>query len=661
MRPKLLLLAAAASPLATAERMLLSNSLNSCQEDSAFTASHFNVVYTPNNNSATVKMHVTSTIEGDVMFDVAISAYGYTFFRKPVDPCDMKLDGLCPMVPGKSNQQFNLPIDPESAKQIPAIAFTIPDLDANVRIFVNKTSSDKKTIGSSVSCLEASISNGKTVNLTGVKWATAVIAALALLSSAVFNGLGHFNAAAHVAANSLSLFSFFQAQAIIGLTSVPLPPIVQAWTLNFQWSMGIIRSKVVLGICTWYQRATGGTPSRIFSALSTVSVHVTKRSLDAADKQLVKRGDITHGETGAYTVYGIQRVAFQSKIKSTDLFMTGLIFFYLLFVITGLAVASVKGILELCRRKKWTSRFIDFRNGWRTIIKGIFYRLALLTYPQMSILCLWEFTQADSAAEVVIAVVIFFGLTSVLFWGASRLILIARRSVTLHQNPAYILFADPKVLNKWGFLYIQFRASAYYFIFPTLGYILVKSMLVALGQHCSRGIAQAVGIFLLETGALIAASIMRPWMDKSTNSFNIAICAVNFLNAICLLVFTNVLGAPGLVVGVFSIIFFILNASFSLVLLILLLVTTTLTFFQKNPDARYQIMGDDRASFVKSTPQVNATMELEALAATARGEKLKGTQSKEERESLFRGHRQMGYREASPSAVYNRSGSSLSR
>ncbi|PHH75878.1 hypothetical protein CDD80_1994 [Ophiocordyceps camponoti-rufipedis] len=638
MRPNLLLLAAAASPLATADRMLLSNSLNTCQEDSAFTASLFNLVYTPSNNSASIQMSIMSTIDGYVLFDAAISAYGYTFFRKAVDPCEMKgFMGLCPMTPGVNTFRSNMAIDPEGAKQIPAIAFTIPDLDANVRMFVNKTSPDKQTTGSSVSCLEASISNGKTVNLTGVKWATAIIAALALLSSAVFNGLGHFNAAAHVAANSLSLFSYFQAQAIIGLTSVPLPPIVQAWTLNFQWSMGIIRSDVVLDICTWYQRATGGTPSRLFSTLRNVSVQVAKRSLDAVAKKLVKRGDITQ-DTGSYIVYGIKRVAFQSRIESSNLFMTGLIFFYLLFVITVLTVAAAKGILELCRRKKWTSRFIEFRNGWRTIIKGILYRLALLTYPQMSILCLWEFTQADSAAEVIIAVIIFFGLTSVLFWGASRLILIARRSVTLHQNPAYILFADPKVLNKWGFLYIQFRASAYYFIFPTLGYILVKSMLVALGQHGNRGIAQAVGIFVLETGALIAASVMRPWMDKSTNSFNIAICAVNFLNAICLLVFTNVLGAPGLVVGIFSIIFFILNAAFSLVLLILLIVTTTLTFFRKDPDARYQIMGDDRASFVKSTPQVNATMELDALAATARGEKLRGTQSKEEREIVLGHH-----------------------
>jgi len=74
-----------------------------------------------------------------------------------------------------------------------------------------------------VACVEANLSNGKTVDQKGVGWTTAVIAGLALVASAVTSGLGHSNTAAHVAANALSLFGYFQAQAIVGLTAVPLP------------------------------------------------------------------------------------------------------------------------------------------------------------------------------------------------------------------------------------------------------------------------------------------------------------------------------------------------------------------------------------------------------------------------------------------------------
>jgi hypothetical protein len=245
------------------------------------------------------------------------------------------------------------------------------------------------------------------------------------------------------------------------------------------------------------------------------------------------------------------------------------------------------------------------------------FRMVLIGYPQMTILCLWEFTQVDSPAEVVLAIFFFFGMTGTLAWAAMKVIRIAKRSVDMHKNPAYILYSDPSCLNKWGFLYVQFRATAYYFILPSLAYIVVKGMFIAFGQNA--GTVQAIALVLIEAVILIGASVIRPWMDKSTNTFNIAICAVNFLNAIFLLVFTDVFNQPGLVTGVMGVIFFIMNAAFSLVLLILVLIATIYAFIRKNPDSRYQPMSDDRASFIKSQTQL--TTELDALGVTARGDK----------------------------------------
>jgi hypothetical protein len=258
---------------------------------------------------------------------------------------------------------------------------------------------------------------------------------------------------------------------------------------------------------------------------------------------------------------------------------------------------------------------MDFRNGWLTVLKGIMFRMVLIGFPQITILCLWEFTQVDSPAEVVLAIFFFFGMTATLAWAAWKVIRIAKRSVAMHNNPAYILYSDPSALNKWGFLYVQFRATAYYFILPVLLYIVIKGMFIAFGQN--SGTVQAIALVLIEAIALIGASVIRPWMDKSTNTFNISICAVNFLNAIFLLVFTDIFSQPGLVTGVMGVIFFIINAAFSLVLLILVLIATIYAFI-RNPDKRYQPMTDDRASFIKSQTQL--TTELDALGATARGD-----------------------------------------
>lgn len=628
--------------LVVSERMLLSNSLNSCQPDSRFEASLFNVVYTPGNNSADIDLVATSSVQGKVMFDVAVIVYGLPIIQKLVNPCDIKgLDGICPMIPGKTKLSFNFPVSGDATKDLPGIAFSIPDLDAMVRVKMNLTADNKDARSVQIACVEAQISNGKTVDLKGIKWATAVIAGLALLSSGIVSGRGHLNTAAHVASNSLSLFGYFQAQAIIGLTSVHLPPIAQSWTQNFQWSMGIIHVNFMQRIFTWYQRATGGTPANIFSTLRTISVQVQKRGLEMLEPganvvarglsllpdpvtdgaaRLLRRGNI-QTEAGSYIVYGIQRVAYRSKIETTNLFMTGLTFFSLFIILTALGVAAFKGIIELCASSGLLAkdRFLEFRNGWRIILKGIMFRLCLISFPQIVILCLWELTQIDSSAEAVLAVIFFLALTVILGWGTGKVIRIARRSIAMHRNPAYILFSDPQCLNKWGFLYIQFRASAYYFVVPVLCYVLVKAMFVSFGQKA--GLAQAIGFLILELAALIASSVMRPWMDKSTNSFNIAIYAVNFINAVFLIIFSDVFGAPGIVRGSVGVVFFILNCSFSLILLLMVIISTAVTFFRKNPDARYQFMADDRASFMRSQTHLTTTTELDALAATARGDK----------------------------------------
>ncbi len=257
---------------------------------------------------------------------------------------------------------------------------------------------------------------------------------------------------------------------------------------------------------------------------------------------------------------------------------------------------------------------------------------ALIGYPQICILCLWEFTQRDSAAEVVLALMFFAGLSLTLLWAAFKVIRIAKRSVNMHKNPAYILYSDPKVLNKWGFLYVQFRATAYYFILPVLAHILLKAIFIAFAQ--GAGVVQAIGLVLIEAGALIAFSIIRPWMDKRTNAFNISIAAINFLNVIFLLVFTKVFNQKvsplilermvsadlqkPLITGVMGVLFFIINAAFALILLLLVLASTVVALVSKNPDTRYQPMRDDRGSFIKS--QTNVNTELDALGATARGD-----------------------------------------
>ena len=441
------------------------------------------------------------------------------------------------------------PHSPSLANRLPAIAYTIPDLDVIVRVKIMQK-------GKQMACVEAELSNGHSVDQKAVKWITAIIAGLGLVASAITSGLGHSNTAAHVAANAMSLFGYFQAQAFIGMSAVPLPPIVASWTQNFQWTMGIIRVGFLQKMATWYQRATGGRPTTHLSQLAYQSVEVQRRSLslrsainDSASllNRLVTRSNAASTQTtqqGSLVLHGIDRVGFKARIESTNIFFTGYCFFVVFVILVVIGVVAFKYICEALVKagKLKSDKFVDFRNGWQTVLKGILFRVVLIGFPQMMVLSFWELTRRDSAGLVVLAILSMVTMIAILAWASSKVVRIAQRSIAMHKNPAYILYSDPVALNKWGFLYVQFKAAAYWFIIPWLVYLVLKAMFIGLAQR--SGTAQAFALLLIELVLLVGVCYLRPWMDKKTNGFNIAISVINFLSAFFLLMFTQVFKQP---------------------------------------------------------------------------------------------------------------------
>lgn len=607
--------------LVSAGRIFQSSSLATCQTNSNITASLFSIRFQPDLHTLDVEVTGEAFVEGNVTFIVEAAAYGYVFLTDTIDPCKEGLTSFCPLSSLEIGMNVTYSnISTNVVGRIPGIAYEIPDLDATVTVRIFLTNDLTASLG----CVKLQISNGKTVDLLGIRWATAVVAVLGLLASMLIGGLGHTNAAAHIAIYAFSLFTYFQSIAIIGLCAVPLPPIVQSWTQDFVWSLGIIKVTFLQSFATWYQLATGGTPTTILRTLGTKSVEVMKRGLDSGDlshgNALARRAQVPTTIGGEYLVKGIQRVAFRENMEPTNLYFTAVIFYCIMIIFTLLAVVLFKKLSELLIRLRWVKSenkiFDSFRNNWHVTLKGIIFRLILVGFPPMAILGFWEFTQIDSAGEVTLAVLFLFGLTAALTLAAFNITRIAKRSAQLHRTPAFLLYSDPMVLHKWGGLYYPFRATAYWYIFPTLLYVLVKAAFVGLSQK--SGIVQAIALIVIEAIALVSASVVRPWMDKSTNGIHISIFAVNFINAVFLLIFTDIFNGPGLLIGVVGIIFFFLNVIFAFVLLVIVLVVAGINVWKKNPEERYRIVKDDRASFRQSRTGLTTT-ELDDLGVVARG------------------------------------------
>ncbi|PBP16905.1 calcium-related spray protein [Diplocarpon rosae] len=522
------------------------NQLPRFVDDSKITASLFNVVFTPGNQTLSVKVQAESTVSGNVTFKVQAAAYGYTFLRETLDPCTYQgLTTLCPL------DQLEIGFDETFSNistsligDIPSVAYTIPDLDAVVTVNMYQTDNLKVSVG----CVQVRLSNRKTVNQ-----------------------LGKF--------------------------------------------------------ATWYLRSTGGKATSILTTLGTKSVQVAKRSLGdnnalvgAAHAIYRRTQTVATAPGGAYIVTGIQRIAFLAPMEPTNLFFTCITFYFIFVLFTLLVIWLFRMFCDLAIRAKWlesqNNKFQDFHDNWRIMMKGTIFRLILIGYAPMMIFSLWEFMQADSPAEVVLAILLFFGMSGALGLAAFHVITLARRSTQQHKTPAYLLYTNAITLKKWGFLFIQFRASAYWYILPTLSYIVLKAFFIGLAQ--GSGTTQAIALVLIEAAALIGVSVIRPFMDKTSNSMGIAICVVQFLNAILLLIFTDIFDGPGLLIGVCGVVFFFLNIIFVLVLLLIVLVASTLSIVRSDPETRYQPMADNRGSFIKS--QTALTTELDMLAATARGD-----------------------------------------
>ncbi|EPS37063.1 hypothetical protein H072_9323 [Dactylellina haptotyla CBS 200.50] len=560
------------------EKMLGSQSLSTCMDNSQFTLNQFFVMYTPNNSTLQYSFDGESSIQGNVTITLDIIVYGYPADSRKIDPCDAKAANLCPMSPGPVGLKLNsMKIDASYAKQIPSVAFTVPDIDGVARITIS-SAVDKRPLA----CLEAEISNGQTVHQNGVSWTTAIIASSGLVASAVVSCLGHSKTGSHVAAIAISIFGYFQSQALCAMVAVKLPPAVRAWTQNFVWSMGIIRIGFMQDVLHWYVQSTGGKADTLLDRLNTVNVQIAKRGLELSSRA------VTKGGREFITVTGISRVAFLAKIERTNLFMTSLGFFVAFVAIVTALVAIFR--FTVARGDK----FAAFKKGWDIVLKGILYRVFIIGFPLLSALCLWELTVRDSPAVIVLAIFFFLIAVGLLSWASYQVIGLARSSIDLQKNSAVYPF-DPSSL-KWGFLYVQFNEGSYYWIVPMLVYTLIKGIFIAFAQ--SNGRVQVIALLIIEALYLIAVCYIRPWMNRKLNTINISISVISFLNSVFLLIFSGIFKAPGLVRGVVGVVFFILNAIFALILLITIIVTTGYALFSKNPDARYQVTNDDKSSFM---------------------------------------------------------------
>lgn len=397
-----------------ATRNLMATSLVTCMENSQISPSYFNVTFNADDGSLRYNLDLDTEISGNVTAHIQVYAYGFVIIDRTFDMCNLGWKQFCPLYPGSLQISSIEYLSKSVVNQVPGIAFTVPDIDAVVKVDVYDNVS-----GDRISCLQSAFSNGKTVSQTGIRWATACIAGLGLLVSAFLSTFGNSNAASHIATNAVSLFFYFQSVVIVCMQSVDrVPPIALAWSENLAWSMGLIEVPFMQKIFRWYIQSTGGTPTLYFR--NTTLQILVQRSMKAIQTVLdyvsslpvvsqMKR-DLTfhlNSNKNLIILRGIKRVGFAAHIEPTSIVVTGFTFFVLFgFVLVALLVFVHSATVLLVRTKTINPNTLShFRKMFPAILKGTILRYVYIGFIQLVILSLWEFVERDSPAVIVIACV----------------------------------------------------------------------------------------------------------------------------------------------------------------------------------------------------------------------------------------------------------------
>ncbi|PVH17548.1 uncharacterized protein CXQ87_000437 [Candidozyma duobushaemuli] len=612
---------------AWARRSLSATSLVTCMENSQITPSYFKVSFDADNRALRYNLDLNTDISGKVTAHVQVFAYGFVVIERDIDMCDIGWKQFCPMYPGSMQIESVEYINKDDVNMIPGIAYTVPDIDAVVKVIVIN-----QDTGETVSCLQSSFTNGKTVSQVGIKWATAVIAGLGLLIAAVMSTFGNSNASAHISTNAVSLFMYFQSVVVVSMQHVQrVPPIASAWAENLAWSMGLIRTEFMQKIFRWYVQATGGSPTVYFKNVDKQIL--VQRAQEFASKKTEHDLDVRdldfalNSNRNLRVLRGIKRIGYNSHIEPTSIVVTGFTFFVLCgFLLVAVLVFLRSGAVLLIRMKAMNpNRFSHLRKNFSTILKGSLLRYLWIGFPQLVILSLWEFTVQDSPAVIVIAVLFLITAIGIICFSLYQTWRYGKLSIQRHSNPAAVLYGDSKILHKYGFCYTMFRAQKYWFGTVIIGYTLIKGIFIGLCQ--GSGKASTLVLFILDLAFTIFLFIQKPFLDKSSNIVSYCVAVVTTVNSFLFLFFSELFGQPAQVSSIMGWIFFIMNAAFSLLLLIMILVLICFAMLSRNPDSRFAPAKDDRTSFLRQSSvkrssrnlrgEDKAANELFALGAAA--------------------------------------------
>ena len=598
-----------ALPAAVLSSSVLSTTgFSTCMNNPTIQVKTLNVAYNKNTRVLSFDVAGQSDKVQKVTADLEVTAYGKSIYTNTFNPCDTGMTELCP-VPDSTFSSYGTQTIPETyASEIPAIAFSIPDLDGNVKLQL------KNADGDNVACIQSTIGNGHTLKMPVIAIVAGGIAVAALGLSAI-TGLA---SGGHPGATTSSptfgeVIGWFQGLATNGMLSVQYPQIYQSFTTNFAFSTGLISWGSMQDTIDGFRNKTGGnltddnypylkhqavlvydnednsTSSKMMRrALDTVRV-VTRQTEVNVNGSSSNIGGGNEGKPSSdgsggkedHLVKGIQAYVEQLTIPASNTFMTVLLVWAIVVAVIVVGILLIKTILEVWSMfgklpkslESWRKRY------WWRMAKTL-TNLILLLYGMWTLYCIYQFTNGDSWAAKVLAGVTLGLFTLVLAWFTWRIYTKAHEFKKI-DGDAGRLYEDKETWIKYSLFYDNYKQNYWLFFVPAIVYMFAKGCIIAGAE--GNGLVQAAGQLIVEAIMLTLLLWWRPFMRKSGRWINIIVHIVRVLSVASILVFVEELGISQTTKTITGVVLIVVQSVLTAVLAILIAVNALITCIKENP------------------------------------------------------------------------------
>ncbi|RFU81838.1 transient receptor potential ion channel [Trichoderma arundinaceum] len=535
------------------DQILTTTGFTDCGSLPSITIQQLSMTYDNDAQTITFDIQGTSSSSQNVSATLDVTAYGISAFTNTFNPCDPKtmVAELCPLPNGPFVARGTQKVPAQYASMIPGIAFSVPDISALAIMKLNSLGSSNM-----VACIQAQVTNGKTMSVPAVSYVAASIAGVSLAAS----GLSAIGTVLHGGAASSSVgvpavspsfadvAGWFQGMAMSGMLSVNYPPIYRNFAKNFAFSVGLIPWNGLLGSIDDFRAKTGGNlteDSVAYLRNLTVSVEQKNKMSSSVVARLVRRDDAAAGDAGfsgqiTQTISGVKNFAESLSVPKSDVFMTALLIVAIVIASIVTGILLVKVILEVWSLYgKFPESLTGFRKHyWRSIARTI-TSLILLLYGIWVLYCVFQFTLGDSWAAKTLAGVSLALFTGVLLFFGYKIWSTAHRLKREHGDAAR-LYEDKQNWIKYSMFYEAYQKSYWWLFIPVILYTFAKGCLVAAGD--GHGMAQTAVSFVIEAAMLALLVWSRPFERRSSNIINIIIAVVRVLSVICVFVFVEEFG-----------------------------------------------------------------------------------------------------------------------